>query len=287
LEEAILANMQISMVFSLDEKYSAGVSGYYPIHKTANENAIEFVKFRKINDEKTIKRLKAISPDYIFVVGLSQLVGRDVLKCALKGVIGLHPTALPNFRGRAPMVWQILLGVRESKITMFLMNQGVDAGDIIGQEPYIINDTDYAEDLDRKGLIALRSLAKRVLNQIKTDTIKPVRQNEAEATYLLMRTPEDGQIDWSLPCEKIQCLVRAVSRPFPGAFSYYEGVKVVFWRADYLENTKYIGMPGQIAEISNDKIDVLCNDGMLRVYEYEIGGGIKLKPGHKFRQLNK
>jgi methionyl-tRNA formyltransferase len=220
--------MQISMVFSLGEKNSAGVSGYYPIHKTAKKNAIPFVKFQMINDEKTIKQLKLIAPDYIFVVGLSQLVGKDVLECALKGVIGLHPTALPKFRGRAPMVWQILLGAHESKITLFLMNQEMDAGDIIGQEPYVINETDYAEDLDHKGLIALRSLTKRVLSQIKTDTIMPVKQNESEATYLLKRTPEDGQIDWSLPCERIQCLIRAVSRPFPGAYSYYEGVKVVF-----------------------------------------------------------
>ncbi len=284
LEEAIFAGIHISMVFSLDEQYSKGVSGYFPIHTTAKENAVPHIKIRTINDEKNIEILRQIAPDYLFVVGISQLVKKEILECPTKGVIGLHPTALPKHRGRAAMVWQILLGIHESKVTMFLMDQGMDTGDIIDQEPYSIYDSDYAMDLDRRSLTALRSLSKRVMQMIKTDTIVLKKQNELEATYLLMRSPEDGQIDWNLPCEKIQRLIRAVSRPYPGAFSYYEGAKVIFWKADYLNNSRYFGIPGQIAEISNNTIDIVCTDGLLRVYEYEALKNLKFKQGHKFMQ---
>lgn len=284
LEEAIAAGIYISMVFSLDEQYSKGVSGYYPLHLTAEKNALPYTKIHNINDEKNVEILRKIEPDYLFVVGLSQLVKKDVLDCPKKGVIGLHPTALPKHRGRAAMVWQILLGVRESKVTMFLLDQGMDTGDIIDQEPYCIYDSDYAKDLDKRSLIALQRLSKRIMQMIKTNTIVLKKQNELEATYLLMRYPEDGQIDWSLPCKKIQRLIRAVSRPYPGAFSYYEGEKVIFWKADYLNNNKYFGSPGQIAEISDNTIDIVCTDGLLRVYEYETLNNLKYKKGHKFLQ---
>ena len=99
------------MVFSLDEKYSKNVSGYYPIHKIAEENGIPYHKFRKINEEENINLIKEISPDYIFVIGLSQLIDKEIIDSAKKGVIGYHPTPLPKFRGRAAIPWQILLGI--------------------------------------------------------------------------------------------------------------------------------------------------------------------------------
>ena len=284
LEEMIALDFPINMVFSLDEQYSENVSGYYPIHKTAAPNSIPYKLFKKINDEDNIKILQEINPDYIFVIGLSQIVGKAVISSAKKGVIGSHPTPLPKFRGRAAMVWQILLGIRESAVTMFFIDAGMDSGDIIAQEPYYIDDIDYAEDLDKKGLEALSRLAKKVLQQILANSVNRIKQNEDEATYLLKRTPEDGQIDWHQPCEEIQRLIRAVSRPYPGAFSFYEGKhQVIFWKADFEENKKYFGIPGQIAEISDHELVIVCVDGLLRVFDYSNTDAVKFTVGHKFK----
>ena len=119
LETMIKLNFPISMVFSLDEKYSENVSGYFPNHNIAISNNIPYKKFKNINDNENIEIIEKIAPDLIFVVGLSQLVKQPLLNCAKLGVVGFHPTPLPKFRGRAAIVWQILLGITKTKCTLF------------------------------------------------------------------------------------------------------------------------------------------------------------------------
>ena len=284
LEEMIKMEFPVNMVFSLDEKYSANVSGYTPIHELAAEKGIPYKKFKRISDTENIKIIKEIQPDYIFVIGLSQLIPREMIDLAKKGVVGFHPTPLPKFRGRAAMVWQILLGVHETKCTLFLIDEGMDSGDILGQEEYIIEDTDYAIDVRKKLLSALSRLSCRVLKQIMDDSIEPKKQNEEEATYLLIRRPEDGQIDWKTPCADIHRLIRAVSHPYPGAFGMYDGkYKIIIWRAEVIENKKYIGIPGQIAEINEGSFIVLGLDGLVKVTDYENEDGVTLRVGHKIK----
>lgn len=274
----------ITYVFSLDEEYSNKVSGYQPIHEIAAQYGIPYKKFVRINDSENIELIKNISPDYIFVIGLSQIVKKEIIDSAKIGVIGFHPTPLPKMRGRAANVWQILLGVHETKCSLFFIDEGIDSGDILGQEEYVIEDYDYAADVEKKINAAAGKLSCRVLRQIMDGTLKPEKQNEDEATYLLRRAPEDGLIDWDLPIADIHRLIRAVSHPYPGAFGLYDGRHpFIIWRADVIENKKYIGMSGQIAEITDDYIDVVCKDGLLRVTDYENPDKVKIFAGHKLK----
>ena len=284
LDEMIAADFPVQLVLSLDEAVSEDVSGYYPIHEVAEKNQIPYMKFRKVNDDAIISRIREIEPDYIFVIGLSQLIKQELIDCAKIGAVGFHPTPLPKFRGRAAMVWQQLLGVHDSMVSMFFIDEGTDSGDILGQEPYTIEDTDYAMDIENKSNDALKLLARKVLHGLLTDSIVPRKQNEEEATYLLIRRPEDGLIDWKEPIEKIQLLIRAVSQPYPGAFGMYDGThKVIFWKAEYTHESKYIGIPGQIAEIHEDYLLIVGVDGLLKVTDYENVDGVKLFVGHKFK----
>ncbi len=282
LEAMVRTGFPINCVFSVDEKYSKNISGYVPIHETAKRYGIPYKKFHKINDEENVEKIREIGPDYIFVIGLSQLVGEEIIDLAKKGVVGYHPAPLPKMRGRAVVVWQILLGVHATKCSMFMIDAGMDSGDILGQEDYYIEDTDYAEDVGRKIGAATERLAEKVLKEMLEGKLKPVKQNEDEATYCLKRTPEDGKIDWTEPVSDIHRLIRAVSRPYPGAFSLYDGVHpLIIWRAEVRENSKYIGLNGQIAEVTNEAIDIVCRDGLLHVTEYENTDHVKLIAGHK------
>lgn len=284
LEEMIKIGFPVSMVFSLDERYSKDVSGYSPIHELAMKHNIPYTKFKKISDASNIDIIRKIKPDYIFVVGLSQLLPEEIINLAKNGCVGFHPTPLPKYRGRAAMVWQILLGVRETKCTLFFLDKGMDSGDILGQEDYLIEENDYASDVRKKLLSAIARLSNRVLQQIMNGTLEPQKQDEDKATYLLIRRPEDGQIDWSKSCKDIHTLIRAVSHPYPGAFGMYDGRhQITIWRAEILENKKYIGIPGQIAEIGDTFFDVIAADGLIRVTEHQNIDDVTLRVGHKLK----
>ena len=269
LETMVEVNFPISYVFSLDDAVSENVSDYDPVFKTAEKFNVPYKKFKKINDEENVKIIKEIEPDYIFVIGLSQLVKDEIINAAKKGVVGFHPAPLPKYRGRATNVWQQLLGVKESAVSVFFIDDGIDSGDILAQEPYYIGENDYCQDvldkIDEAAIIAMR----KVLIGLRDNTLVPVKQNDEEATYTLKRSPEDGLIDWNQSIRDIHLLIRAISRPYPGAFSMYDGKsKIVIYKAEVLENKKYIGFNGQIAELRKDGFDVVCKDGLLRVTDY-------------------
>ena len=284
LETMVEVNFPISYVFSLDDAVSENVSDYDPVFETAEKFNVPYKKFKKINDEENVKIIKEIEPDYIFVIGLSQLVKDEIINAARKGVVGFHPAPLPKYRGRATNVWQQLLGVKESAVSVFFIDDGIDSGDILAQEPYYIGENDYCQDvldkIDEAAIIAMR----KVLIGLRDNTLVPVKQNDEEATYTLKRSPEDGLIDWNQSIRDIHLLIRAISRPYPGAFSMYDGKsKIVIYKAEVLDNKKYIGFNGQIAELRKDGFDVVCKDGLLRVTDYENVDNVKMFVGHRFR----
>ncbi|MXQ50995.1 methionyl-tRNA formyltransferase [Salinicoccus hispanicus] len=271
------------MVFGLDPQYSSNVSGYVDLSVIAEKHDIPCMTFRNINDQACVEQIKAISPDYIFVVGISQLIKEDIINAAARGVIGYHPTALPKYRGRAALPWLVILGEQESKSSLFFIDEGMDSGDIIDQETYLIGDNDYAHDVYHASNEALERMLERVLEKLKNDAVEATPQNEDEATYLLKRTPEDGRIDWSAASDDIYRLVRATSRPYPGAFFFYKDHKVIVWEASVHPNTKYIGIPGQIIRSDSGTIDVLCMDGILRIEDYETVADFRFIDGNKFK----
>lgn len=282
LEAMIDTKFPISHVFSVSEEYSSSISGYQPIHKIAEANQIPFTKIHKINDSENVTIIQSIEPDYIFVIGFSQLVKKEIIDAAKVGVVGFHPTPLPKMRGRAANVWQVLLAVHETKCSVFFIDEGIDSGDILGQQEYIIEDTDYAFDVERKINEASGKLFRKVLKEIMDGTSHPWKQDERGATYLLKRSPEDGMINWNGSIADIHRLIRAVSKPYPGAYSLYDGKhKIIIWRAEMMENKRYIGLNGQMAEVADDHIDVVCKDGLLRITDYENVDDVKLFVGHK------
>lgn len=284
LETMVEVNFPISYVFSLDDAVSENVSDYDPVFKTAEKFNIPYKKFKKINDEENVKIIREIDPDYIFVIGLSQLVKDDIIKVAKKGVIGMHPAPLPKYRGRASNIWQHLLGEKKSALSIFFIDDGIDSGDILAQEPFEIADDDYCQDVCDKADEAAVVAMKRVLTQMLDGTLKPVKQNDEEATYTLKRSPEDGLIDWNQPIKDIHLLIRAISRPYPGAFSLYDGKsKIIIYKAEMLPNKRYIGFNGQIAEIREGSFDVVCKDGLLRVTDFENVDNVKMFVGHKLK----
>lgn len=283
LETLIKNDIKVDLVCSLDEEVSKNVSDYFPIHEIAKENKLPYLKFKKIDSSEVKEKIKEIDPDFIFVIGLSQLIPQEILKMASDYSIGFHPTPLPKHRGRAAIPWQIILGVEESKVSLFKLDEGMDSGDIIAQHPYRIEKTDYAFDVYNKVCDAMIGALNECLPIMYIDKVDFVKQNHEDATYLLVRRPEDGHIDWEKSALEIEKLIRATSRPYPGAFGIYKDKQVIIWKARVERNTKYIGVPGQIA-FAGDEIGVITKDGILIIEEHEVENtGNRFIVGHKLK----
>ncbi|MCM1213749.1 MAG: hypothetical protein NC331_00605 [Lachnospiraceae bacterium] len=282
LETMIDQGIKIDLVCSLDEEASANVSDYFPLHLIAEKNRLPYLKFKKINADEVVDRMRKVDPDFIFVIGLSQILSSEILNLAKEYVIGFHPTPLPKYRGRAALPWMILLGEKELKVSFFKLDEGMDSGDIICQYPYMIEDVDYVTDVYDKVCQAIHLGLIQCLPDIYNDSVNFIPQNEEQATYLLIRRPEDGKIDWMRSAYDIAKLVRAASHPYPGAFTSYNEIKFIIWRAYPMENKQYIGLPGQIAWINeNNEIGVITAEGILVISDYEYDGK-RLIIGHKF-----
>ncbi|MDD3138960.1 MAG: methionyl-tRNA formyltransferase [Lachnospiraceae bacterium] len=287
LEEMIKCNFPIAYVFGLDENRAECVSGYESLCDLADRYNIPSKSFININDSRNYDIICKEQPDYIFVIGLSQIIKKELINIAKIAVVGCHPAPLPKYRGRAVVVWQMLMGESESQCTLFKIDEGMDSGPIIGKETYLIGKDDYAIDVQNNINAAFHKLCARVLKEMKDGKVTLTEQDESKATYCLVRREEDGQICWNDSADKIQCLIRAISEPYPGAFSFYEGKhKVFFDKARVIKGDQYMGLSGQIVQKTNEYIDILTSDGILRVEKYRnTNEECRLLVGHKFKEI--
>jgi methionyl-tRNA formyltransferase len=206
-----------------------------------------------------VEQLKKALPDLILVMGLSQLIPQHILSLASNGAIGSHPTLLPQARGRAAIPWSILKGLKRSGLTFFFLVEEADAGDVVCQKSWDITEEDTATTLYQKMLETGVALAGELAGYIKQGNI-PRTPQPKEAPYWPGRKPEDGKILWSATEKEVYDLIRATTHPYPGAFSYLKGKKIIFWEA------KRTGVmtgvrPGEIASVNADGLVIGTKDG--------------------------
>lgn len=224
----------IKAIVTLKTERHLQVSGYQSFDALADKFSKPIYKINHIRDRESYELFHALNPDLIIVIGWSQLLGDDILSLPRLGTIGLHTTLLPRHRGRAPIPWAIIKGLGKSGNTLFYFTPGVDNGDIIGQEHFYITLSDTARSVYAKASRAGVDLVLKYLPQIKTGLAPRIRQDESIADHWLRRRPEDGLIDWNRSATDIHNLIRGVSHPYPGAFSFIGGTKVFFWESNLL-----------------------------------------------------
>ncbi len=202
-----------------------------------HELGIEVIEVNKINEEdKIIRKLK---PDLIIMSGWRQIIDKNILDIPKKGFIGFHPTLLPKGRGPAPIINSILNEFKESGLTMYYVSEGLDDGDIIAQEKFIIENDDYAEDVYNKVIEAGKKLIREQLPLLIEGKAKRISQNEEEATIFEKRTIKDNEINLEKEdINEIYKKIRALSKPYRGAFIKKNNKKLIIWKAD-VENIQY------------------------------------------------
>ncbi|WP_323835476.1 bifunctional UDP-4-amino-4-deoxy-L-arabinose formyltransferase/UDP-glucuronic acid oxidase ArnA [Photorhabdus africana] len=230
-----------------------------------------------VNHPLWIERIRELKPDVIFSFYYRNMLSEDILSLASIGAFNLHGSLLPKYRGRAPINWAILNGEVETGVTLHKMVLKPDAGDIIAQHKVAIAETDTALTLHGKIREAAEKLFDQVLPQIKAGMYPAIPQDESQATYFGRRTAADSEIDWRKSAMEINNLVRAVTEPYPGAFTFLGEHKITIWRACPL-NEMHDKQPGTV--LSVDPLIIACGKGALKIINGQSESGLYVQ-GHR------
>lgn len=273
--------MNLVGVFGLSSEKKCRVSGFRDLGPVCHRHGIPFWEFLNVNNPDIVELIRSLQPDLLFVVGLSQLVRDELLAVPANGVIGYHPTKLPEGRGRGAIAW-LAMGKAPPAASFFQIDEGMDSGPIWFQKPYTVEASDYAQDVIDKVVQAIGVGLDEALPELKAGKLPLQPQDHAKASYLGVRRPEDGYIDWNRPADDIAQLVRAVSRPLPGAYTYLNTQKLIVYRATVSTIDNHVGVPGRLvlADETNGYV-VQTGSGLLNLEDIEGTDWDQLRPGVK------
>lgn len=236
-----------------------------------------------INHPLWVERIKAMAPDILFSFYYRDMVKEEILSLPPKGCLNLHGSLLPKYRGRCPVNWALVHGETETGVTLHYMTVKPDDGDIVGQERLAISDDDTAHTLHQKMTAKATGLLDATLPLIKSDSAPRLPQNKSESSYFGGRKPADGEIDWSMPAKEVRNLVRAVTRPYPGAFSHIGNRKFMVWSASVLDGASDT-IPGTI--LSANPLVIACGAGAIRIEAGQGDGGVFINGNQLATELN-
>ncbi|MEI9599826.1 bifunctional UDP-4-amino-4-deoxy-L-arabinose formyltransferase/UDP-glucuronic acid oxidase ArnA [Moellerella wisconsensis] len=247
---------------------------YSSVARVSAEMELPVYAPEDVNHPLWVERIRELKPDVIFSFYYRDMLNEELLALAPKGAFNLHGSLLPKYRGRAPINWAVLKGETETGVTLHKMVAKADAGDIVAQEKVTITETDTSLTVHAKVREAAATLLTRVLPQIENATYTATAQNESEATYFGRRTAADGLIDWNSSAKEVYDLIRAVTEPYPGAFTYLGERKMIIWRARILaENSDK--RPGTV--ISTNPLRIVCAEGIIEVISGQSESGLYMQ----------
>ncbi|MFH1985877.1 MAG: methionyl-tRNA formyltransferase [Pseudomonadota bacterium] len=226
------AGGRVDLVVTLDRGQALKTSGYVDFHPLAAANGSAVLDTTDINAPKTVAAMYALAPDVTIVCGWQQMLGKAVLSVATHGTVGFHSSLLPRYRGHAPVNWAIILGEKKTGATFFFLDHRADCGDIIDQETFDITLADDCATVYAKSAEACARMLIAHLPAIADGTV--ARRHNPSASYPAYprRRPEDGLIDFDRSALDVYNWIRALSRPYPGAFFYRGEEKIRVWRAE-------------------------------------------------------
>jgi methionyl-tRNA formyltransferase len=225
------------------------------------------------NTPEFVRTIRSLQPDVILSFYYRRLLSKALLAIPRLGGINLHGSLLPKYRGRSPVNWVLVNGETHTGVTLHYMTEEPDAGDIIAQSPVDIAFEDTALTLFKKVAQAALALFRETFPLVKANSAPRIPQDPAQATYFGGRTPEDGRIDWDRPALSVYKLVRAVTAPYPGAFTFLRGKRLYVWSSRVMhENTRGKWPPGTILGAQDEGCRVATREGQLLLTQVQLQG---------------
>ncbi len=242
------------------------------VAELAAANTIPVHAPEDINHPLWVTRIKEYSPDILFSFYYRDMVRPSILEIPRAGCLNLHGSLLPRYRGRCPINWVLINGEKETGVTLHYMTPRPDDGDIVCQRSVPISDDDVAATLHTRMAAAAEQMLDDILPRIREGSAPRMPQDKSQATYYGGRRPEDGEIEWSDSACRVRNLVRAVTRPYPGAFSYVGDRKCFFWAVSEVEAAQESAAPGTV--INTDPMVIQCGEGAVRLDFGQVEGGV-------------
>jgi methionyl-tRNA formyltransferase len=181
------------------------------------------------NDPDFVEAMRRLAPDFLFSCYYRLMLKKPLLQLPARGALNLHGSLLPRYRGRNPVNWVLVHGETETGVTLHYMEEKPDRGGIVAQKRLPIAMDDTALTLFARMTPAAADLIRETYPLLRTGKAPHNPQDHQSASYFGGRRPEDGKIDWQKSALEIYNLVRAVTHPFPGAFTFFQGRKLYIW----------------------------------------------------------
>jgi methionyl-tRNA formyltransferase len=221
----------------------------------------------KTSDDLLVTWVSNRRPDIIFCFGWSHLLPSNLINLPRLGIIGYHPTELPKNRGRHPIIWALVLGLRETASSFFMIEEGADTGDIVSQLKVEILELDDANSLYKKlNVVAIKQI-EILCQELSKGELKKTPQDHSQANMWRKRNELDGKLDWKMSSRAIYNLIRGLTRPYPGAYFEFLSEKIsIFKSRIVLENVWGSNIePGKILQVSPSEIQVKTIDGIIAI----------------------
>ncbi|MCL2790282.1 MAG: bifunctional UDP-4-amino-4-deoxy-L-arabinose formyltransferase/UDP-glucuronic acid oxidase ArnA [Desulfobulbus sp.] len=253
------------------------------VAELAAANNIAVYAPEDINHPLWVQKIREMQPDILFSFYYRKMVSQEILTIAPAGGINLHGSLLPRYRGRCPVNWVLIHGERETGVSLHYMTPRPDDGDIIAQQRVLIDDADTALTLYGKLDLAAAALLDEQLPKIKAGSNGRIPQNHEQASYYGGRRPQDGEIDWQQSATTVRNLVRAVTKPYPGAFTHLVNKKCILWRVAVTPRSENVP-PGTV--VSANPLVIACGEDAVTVEFGQVENGVYLPGGRLAAELN-
>ena len=247
-----------------------------PVKALAISRNIPVVQPEKMKDPRLLETLRAWEPDVIVVAAFGRILPKIILDLPLKGCLNVHGSLLPKYRGAAPIQWAVIHGEAKTGVTIMLMDEGMDTGDILQQQVIPVGPDETAGELSVRMAHVGGTLLVSTLRGWVAGTITPSPQNESEATLAPILKKEDGLIHWDCPAGSIANRMRGLS-PWPGVFTFFRGERWGIWRVEVegpetaieRKSSGNLQAPGTITAVTKQAIRVQTGQGNLNLLEIQ------------------
>ena len=229
LKALLNAGIEIDLVVTHQDDPNENV-WFGSVAKLCEERQIPFITPNANQLMYLVPQIQKLAPDYLFSFYYRHMIPAELLACAKIAALNMHGSLLPKYRGRAPVNWAILYGETETGATLHIMEVKPDAGDIVGQSAVSIGPDETATEVFGKVSQAAVAVMSEVLPELTLGNIPRRPNNLAQGSYFGGRKPADGEILWQQTAQQVHNLVRAVAPPYPGAFTDWQGQRMIVAR---------------------------------------------------------